>query len=206
MLELELAKNHIALVSHVASQVSARLPQTVDIDDLAGPGHLGLLKAIRTFDPGKNVHFSTWAARCIRFAMLDYLRDNDWAPRLERRRQKKTGERPVTIHSLDRAVFQTGGGRDIRQVDLLPDSSLAAPESRLSRRLTIDQLCRGMNRSERLAVVLYFFEGLTMRETGRAIGVCEARVSQMIKLLTRRLRSRFTEPQCRALLGLEVAA
>lgn len=52
-------------------------------------------------------------------------------------------------------------------------------------------LGRGLTRSEMLIIVLYYFEGLTMKEIGSVLGICEGRVSQIHALLLERLRARL---------------
>ena len=63
----------------------ARLPSSVQVDDLIQNGMMGLLDAINRFESGMGAQFETYAAQRIRGAMLDGLRENDWLPRSLRR-------------------------------------------------------------------------------------------------------------------------
>lgn len=74
-------------VEGVASRFSKRLPPSVDIDDLVSAGCFGLMDAIGGFDPDRATRFQTFALKRIVGAMNDYLRSQDIAPRLARRRE-----------------------------------------------------------------------------------------------------------------------
>jgi RNA polymerase sigma factor FliA len=79
----------LPLVRRVASEMRAHLPAHVEVDDLAGAGVLGLLDAVRKFDPRKHVKLETYARHRIRGAVLDSLRSLDTASRDMRRKNKK---------------------------------------------------------------------------------------------------------------------
>lgn len=84
----ELAVKLLPLVRRVAFEMRERLPQHVEVDDLAGAGVLGLLDAVRKFDARKHVKIETYARHRIRGAILDSLRDMDTASRDMRRKNK----------------------------------------------------------------------------------------------------------------------
>jgi len=84
-----LIEAHLSQVKFIAERLSAKLPPSVDIDDLMGAGMLGLLDAVEKYDPAKGVMFKTYAEMRVRGAMLDSLRDLDWAPRSMRRRARE---------------------------------------------------------------------------------------------------------------------
>lgn len=86
----EMALNLLPLVRRVAFEMRERLPQHVDVDDLAGAGVIGLLEAVRRFDARKHVKVETYARHRIRGAILDSLRELDTASRDTRRRSKAT--------------------------------------------------------------------------------------------------------------------
>lgn len=74
-------------VETVAARFVRRLPPSVDIDDVVSAGCFGLMDAIGVFDPSRNTRFQTFALKRIVGAMNDYLRAQDIAPRLARRRE-----------------------------------------------------------------------------------------------------------------------
>ena len=73
------------LVKRIAYHLMARLPASVQVDDLVQNGMIGLLDAINRFEAGLGAQFETYAAQRVRGAMLDGLRENDWLPRSLRR-------------------------------------------------------------------------------------------------------------------------
>jgi len=79
---------HLPQVRLIARQIRNRLPATVSLDDLVSNGVVGLLAAIDNFDPSLKVRLNTYAERRIRGAILDGLREMDWAPRETRKRSR----------------------------------------------------------------------------------------------------------------------
>jgi RNA polymerase sigma factor for flagellar operon FliA len=73
------------LVRRLAFLLMAKLPASVDVDDLIQNGMIGLLDALDRFEEGLGAQFETYAVQRIRGAMLDGLRENDWLPRSVRR-------------------------------------------------------------------------------------------------------------------------
>ena len=80
---------HLPLVKAIAVRVHENLPVHVDLDDLVHAGILGLFDAVNKYDPEKQVAFSSYAKHRIKGAMLDSLRQLDWASRDLRRRHKQ---------------------------------------------------------------------------------------------------------------------
>ena len=80
---------HLPQVRLVARKVHERLPESVCFDDLLSAGVIGLIQAIDNFDPAQNVKLKTYAEFRIRGAILDSLRETDWAPRLKRRQARE---------------------------------------------------------------------------------------------------------------------
>ena len=83
-----LIKETLPLIKHIAHRVATRLPANIEIRDLINAGVLGLLDAIEKFEPERNVKFKTYAEVRIRGAILDSLRNLDWAPRSLRKKSK----------------------------------------------------------------------------------------------------------------------
>jgi RNA polymerase sigma factor for flagellar operon FliA len=80
---------HLPLVRAIAVRVHDNLPVHVDLDDLIHAGIMGLFDAATKFDTDKNVAFSSYAKHRIKGAILDSLRQLDWASRDLRRRHKQ---------------------------------------------------------------------------------------------------------------------
>ncbi len=82
-------EQYIPLVRRLAHHMVARLPASVQVDDLMQAGMLGLLDALGRFEEGLGAQFETYATQRIRGAMLDELRRSDWLPRSVRQVQRK---------------------------------------------------------------------------------------------------------------------
>src|SRR5947209_4825295 len=79
---------HLPLVKAIAIRVHESLPVHVDLDDLIHAGVLGLFDAVTKYDSEKNVAFHAYAKHRIKGAILDSLRQMDWASRDLRKRPK----------------------------------------------------------------------------------------------------------------------
>jgi len=88
----QLIESYLPQVKFIADRLAAKLPTSVERDDLIGAGVIGLLDAVEKFDPARGVQFKTYAEMRVRGAMLDSLRELDWAPRSMRRRAREIEE------------------------------------------------------------------------------------------------------------------
>lgn len=85
----QIVLEHLPLVKAIAIRVHENLPVHVDLDDLVHAGVLGLFDAVKKYDAAKNVAFHAYAKHRIKGAILDSLRQLDWASRDLRKRQKQ---------------------------------------------------------------------------------------------------------------------
>src|SRR5215472_13663044 len=85
----QIVLEHLPLVKAIAIRVYESLPVRVDLDDLVHAGVLGLFDAVTKYDSDKNVAFHAYAKHRIKGAILDSLRQLDWASRDLRQRQKR---------------------------------------------------------------------------------------------------------------------
>lgn len=90
--QAELVQQHGALVKRIAYHLIARLPHTVDVDDLIQAGMIGLLDASQQYNASQGASFETYAGIRIRGSMLDEIRRNDWAPRSVHRKAREIAE------------------------------------------------------------------------------------------------------------------
>jgi RNA polymerase sigma factor for flagellar operon FliA len=79
--ENALVEQYLPLVRAAVGRLAMTLPEHVDSDDLNSAGLIGLLQALRNYDPSSGTSFEGYARRRIRGAMLDELRRMDWVPR-----------------------------------------------------------------------------------------------------------------------------
>jgi RNA polymerase sigma factor for flagellar operon FliA len=98
-----LVMDNITLVKTMASRLAHRLPSQVELSELISVGTLGLIDAAGRYKPSLGVPFDAFARRRIHGAMLDSLRDLDWAPRSLRRMQRNVDSAVAQLrHELKR--------------------------------------------------------------------------------------------------------
>jgi len=95
----DLITQHVDLVKRIAQHLIARLPSSVDIDDLLQSGMVGLLEAANNFDPSRGASFETYAGIRIRGSMLDDIRKHDWTPRSVHHKYRQVAEAINAIES-----------------------------------------------------------------------------------------------------------
>ena len=100
----QLIQRFAPLVKRIAYHLMARLPSSVQVDDLIQNGMMGLLDAINRFEAGMGAQFETYVAQRVRGAMLDGLRENDWLPRSLRRDFRRI---EVAISQLEQEYGRT---------------------------------------------------------------------------------------------------
>lgn len=159
----QIVLENLPLVKAIAVRVHENLPVHVDLDDLVHAGILGLFDAATKYDPEKMVSFSSYAKHRIKGAILDSLRQLDWASRDLRRRHKQleaaTRELAGELHRApSEAELATKMGVDVerwrqmmvdlRNVGLVSASQrpadqddLPAPEFPAATELQPDSIC-----------------------------------------------------------------
>lgn len=88
-IENALVEKYLPLVSAVMGRLAMTLPDHVDQDDLYSVGLIGLLQALRNYDPTCGTSFETYARVRVRGSMLDELRRMDWVPRTVHEKARK---------------------------------------------------------------------------------------------------------------------
>lgn len=95
--EGELVERYLPLVKTVVGRVAMTLPSHIDTQDLHSAGLVGLLDALRRFDPKSGASFESYARLRIRGAVLDELRRMDWVPRSVREKARRVQEAMQTL-------------------------------------------------------------------------------------------------------------
>jgi len=113
----KLILEHLPQVRLVARKIHERLPETICLEDLLSAGVIGLIQAIDNYDPAHKVKLKTYAEFRIRGAILDSLRETDWAPRLKRRQARE---------------FEAAIARAEQRLGRVPEESEIAAEVNLS--------------------------------------------------------------------------
>jgi RNA polymerase sigma factor FliA len=204
--ELELL--YLDLVRSLAEQLSRRLPE----------GFLGLRRAVERFELRREVRFTTYAQSAIWGAMMDSLRRDDFGTRSARRQAtllsetrgalaQNLGRQPTdeeTAEALGLPVQRIGviarwaevttvttmpATTDDRRFSLPADKRVPDPALEAQRQDLRELLLRGFAPMERLLIILYYFEEMTMREIGATLGISESRVSQMHSNLVVRIKA-----------------
>lgn len=95
----------------------------------------------------------------------------------------------ANVTSLDRATSDyDGDGKEIRKVDTIEDADVATPTSNLEKRELVELATRGLSHKEKLIVILYYLEELTMKEIGLVLDLSESRVCQIHHRILYRLK------------------
>jgi RNA polymerase sigma factor for flagellar operon FliA len=122
----QLILENLPQVRLIARRLHERLPQHVQFEDLMSAGIVGLIQAIDNFDSAQNVRLKTYAEFRIRGAILDSLRDADWAPRMKR---KLAQEMEGAVETAERKL-----GRAPEEAEIAAELKISVDEYR--RRLT----------------------------------------------------------------------
>lgn len=212
-----LVLQYAPLVKYVAGRLRTRMPDTVEQDDLVSDGVLGLMDAIERFEPARGLSFQTFAVPRIRGAIIDGMRSMDFVPRSVRDKlrvvqrahvalEEQLGRSPEDTEVANKIGIPVQQLRDLRRqahsnhanlddFDLADELSQAADhrveqsDVNASLMRVVDQLAE----RDQVIIALYYFEGLTLAEIGRVLGVTESRVSQVHRRATTTLRQKLLE-------------
>ncbi|MDR7482408.1 MAG: sigma-70 family RNA polymerase sigma factor [Armatimonadota bacterium] len=174
----QLVEAYLPLVGAIARTVARRLPSTVDHGDLVSDGAVGLLEAVRRYDPARGVGFGAYAGYRIRGAIYDGLRARDPLSRAARRAARAAGGvAPLQFVDLEQAVT-------------VPDDA-DGPEALV---LEVDlraQVRRGLLAlppRDREVLMLRFVRGLSVRRTAAQLELSVTRVVEIQRRAQQRLR------------------
>ena len=155
----------------------------VNIEDLISIGTIGLIKAINTYDPGKNIKLATYASRCIENEILMFLR--------------KSSNRRHEI-SIDEPLNTDWDGNELLLSDILgtePDSVIRPLEDDADRQLLAEALGR-LNERERRIITLRFGLGgvreMTQKEVADLMGISQSYISRLEKKIIAKLKNDIT--------------
>jgi len=97
----------------------------------------------------------------------------------------------INVTSLDRTFSERDGSKEMREIDMVPDRRSEDPTERLVKIDMIRTFTKGLNKTERMIVIMYYYEELTMREIGAALEMSESRVSQMHSAIVERMKKMY---------------
>ena len=208
-----LVTDHLGLVRQVLGRLLVTLPQHVDRDNLEGAGLLGLVEAAAAFDSTRGCDFRSFATLRIRGEILDELRRNCAVPqpllRNWRTIQKArstlgeqaspdriaavTGLTVTEIAECEQAVRIERVGRDDVLESVVDANTLgdelrqAGSESHEAQQALADAI-EQLPEPQRVAVTLYYTDGLRLREIGEVLNLSEARVCRILQAAEEAIR------------------
>jgi RNA polymerase sigma factor for flagellar operon FliA len=110
---------------------------------------------------------------------------------LEEYEKMKSDANAVNLVSLNKKWYETDSYKDVREVDIVEDHKGEDPTGGIQKRDIMRLVTKGLNRNERLIMILYYYEELTMKEIGSTLGLSESRVSQMHSSIVARLKDQL---------------
>lgn len=174
----ELTLRNMRLVAHVAKKYQN---SDEDMEDLISIGTIGLIKAINTFNPEKNIKLATYASRCIENEILMYLRRNN---------------KTKMEVSIDEPLNVDWDGNELLLSDILgtdEDVIYKDLETEVERNLLNSAISR-LSPRERKIVELRFGlsdeegEEMTQKEVADLLGISQSYISRLEKKIMKRLK------------------
>ena len=110
---------------------------------------------------------------------------------LEEFDKMKSEASAVSLVSLNKKWYETDSYKDVREIDVIEDTKGEDPTIGIQKKDVMKLVTKGLNRNERLIIILYYYEELTMKEIGQTLGLSESRVSQMHSSIVARLKDQL---------------
>ena len=182
----ECIAQHADLVRRIAHHLAARLPASVEVDDLIQAGMIGLIEASRSYDAEQGASFETFASIRIRGSMIDEIRRGDWVPRSVHRRARDAA---ATIRRLEQASGRAASATEVAEAMEMPlpeymrlveDASrgqVLSLESRIEDQGELDTVAQGGPTPQQVLE-----RGEFGRELGRAISQLPEREQLVLSL------------------------
>ena len=171
-----LITHNLRLVVYIAKKFDTA---SAGVEDLISIGTIGLIKAVNTFQPGKNIKLATYASRCIENEILMYLRKSC------NRRQDASIDEPLNIDA---------DGNELLLMDVLTDDQPEVGEAleRSAERTALRGAVARLSARERQIMELRFglSDGVehTQKEVADTIGISQSYISRLEKRIIKRLR------------------
>lgn len=151
----------------------------IPVDDLTSIGTMGLIKAVKSFIPSRNIKFATYASRCVENEILMYLR--------------KRSNRNIDI-SMDEALSTDSDGNELNLIDVLytDENEISKDMETESDRKIIWQSLECLSQREKDIMVMRFGlngnEEKTQKEVADIIGISQSYISRLEKRILKKLK------------------
>lgn len=211
----ELALQYLPAVKGMAYRLKERLPSSVDTVDLVSIGAEELVKLARRYDEGINDSFWGYAKKRVYGSMLDYLRSLDVVSRSSRKLIKQIEE--ISYHYMNdhedepsdeylanelnediKKIREARAAADIytlmpidEQLIKIEDESTAKKVEQQELVEIIKETLSAFEEREQMIIQLYYFEELNLKEISQVLGITESRISQIHKLVIKKIRERL---------------
>lgn len=168
--------HNLRLVIYIAKKFEN---STVNIEDLTSIGSLGLIKAVNSFKPSKNIKFATYASRCVENEILMYLR--------------KQSNRNVDI-SIDDALSVDSDGNELNLIDILytDEYEVCKDIERESEKQMLWKSIHTLPKREKEIILMRFgLDGVpekTQKEVADEIGISQSYISRLEKRIIKKLK------------------
>lgn len=97
----------------------------------------------------------------------------------------------IGLVSLNTKFNESDGDKDVREIDVIEDQRSKNPVIEAQKRDLKNLLTKGLTRAEKLIIILYYYEEMTMKEIGATLDLSESRVSQMHSSIVARLKAQM---------------
>lgn len=135
----QLVEDHAPLVKKIALHLLARLPASVQLDDLMQAGMIGLLEAAQKYEATKGASFETYAGIRIRGAIVDEIRKGDWVPRSVHRNSRRIAQAIKVVE--DRTGREAMDSEVADELEMtLPEYHACLADSNSGRLFSLDEL------------------------------------------------------------------
>lgn len=153
-----------------------------DVDDAVSAGFFGLLKAVRTFNASKSIHFATYATTCINNEILMYLRKN----------KKRAND-----VSLDAPIHTDEDGHELILGDLLPSTTKSAIDEIEEREILARAFSIILNalKPKQKLVMLYKLAGFTQARIAEFLNISQSYICRIEKKSSIKVKSIFNNFQ-----------
>ena len=180
---------YMPIVKHNAERIRTRLPGNVELDDLRSMDWVP--RQVRTNATKMKEKIREMEGVLGRMPLDTEIAAELNMPLDEVQRIIRDTQM-TTLTSLDKRWDQANdSSRNIREIDVLVDKRSEDPGKKLQNSELIRVVTKGLSQSERLIIILYYYENLTMREIGLTLNLSESRVSQMHTSIMRRLQDQL---------------